>query len=162
MSEMELLSCVIASNAAATTRRGGANCSSVPMGYVILPTGEVDFDPDEQARFVVKLVFDKFEELGSIYGMCSLADPTRHPASDPTQGRAEKGQLEWRRPSIPTLAQVLRHPIYAGAYAVRSAARRPNGRSTPGHRYRPWVPMEQWKVLIKDRLPAYISWMLQP
>ena len=22
----------------------------VPMGYVILPTGEVDFDPDEQAR----------------------------------------------------------------------------------------------------------------
>ena len=24
--------------------------------------------------------------------------------------------------------------------------------------YRPWVPMEQWKVLIKDRLPADSSW----
>src|SRR5205807_775733 len=42
---------------------------SVPMGYVILPTGEVNFDPDEQAREVVRLVFDKFEELGTIYGL---------------------------------------------------------------------------------------------
>ena len=42
---------------------------AVPMGYVILPTGEVDFDPDEQARDVVRLVFDKFDELGSIYGL---------------------------------------------------------------------------------------------
>ena len=32
----------------------------VPMGYVILPTGEVAFDPDQQARSVVHLIFDKF------------------------------------------------------------------------------------------------------
>ena len=42
---------------------------SVPMGYVILPTGEVDFDPDEQARNVMHMVFDKFDEIGSIYGL---------------------------------------------------------------------------------------------
>jgi hypothetical protein len=42
---------------------------SVPMGYVILPTGEVDFDPDEQARNVMQTVFEKFDELGSIYGL---------------------------------------------------------------------------------------------
>lgn len=39
----------------------------VPCGYVKLPSGEVAFDPDEQARSVVQLVFDKFDELGSIY-----------------------------------------------------------------------------------------------
>ena len=41
---------------------------SVPLGYVILPTGEVDFDPDEQAREVIRLIFDKFDELGTLYG----------------------------------------------------------------------------------------------
>src|SRR5438876_290286 len=35
----------------------------VPMGYVLLPTGEVALDPDEQARDVVRLVFDKFDKL---------------------------------------------------------------------------------------------------
>jgi DNA invertase Pin-like site-specific DNA recombinase len=131
---------------------------SVPMGYVILPTGEVEFDPDEQARFVVKLVFDKFQELGSIYGMFHWL--IQHDIQLPIRPRTgpKKGQLEWRRPSIPTLAQMLRHPIYAGAYAYGRRPAAPNGRSTPGKRYRPWVPMEQWKVLIKDRLPAYITW----
>ncbi len=40
----------------------------VPMGYVILPNGKVDFDPDEQARDVIRLVFEKFNEIGTIYG----------------------------------------------------------------------------------------------
>jgi DNA invertase Pin-like site-specific DNA recombinase len=42
---------------------------SVPVGYVILPNGKVDFDPDEQAREVMRLIFDKFDELGTIYGL---------------------------------------------------------------------------------------------
>jgi hypothetical protein len=41
----------------------------VPRGYIKLPSGAVVFDPDEQARSVVQLVFDKFDELGSIYGV---------------------------------------------------------------------------------------------
>jgi DNA invertase Pin-like site-specific DNA recombinase len=131
---------------------------SVPRGYVILPTGEVDLDPDEQARTVIGLVFDKFDELGSIYGTFHWL--IRHDIQLPVRARtgAKKGQLEWRRPSIPSLAQLLHHPIYAGAYAY---PRRPvdrKGSFSHGGSYRPWVPMEQWKVLIKNRLPAYISW----
>jgi len=131
---------------------------AVPMGYVILPTGEVDLDPDEQARGVIHLAFDKFDELGSIYGLFHWM--IRHDIKLPVRARtgAKKGQLEWRRPSIVSLAQMLRHPIYAGAYAY---GRRPTDRKgtfSPSNRYRPWVPMEQWKVLLKDHLPAYISW----
>jgi DNA invertase Pin-like site-specific DNA recombinase len=131
---------------------------SVPMGYVILATGEVDFDPDEQAREVMQLVFDKFKELGTIYGVFHWL--LQHDIKMPVRARtgAKKGQLTWNRPSIPTLAQVLRHPIYAGAYAFGRRPKVANGRCSPGNRYRPWVPMEQWKVLIKDRLPAYITW----
>jgi DNA invertase Pin-like site-specific DNA recombinase len=130
----------------------------VPMGYMILPTGEVDFDADEQAREVVQLVFDKFAEYGSIYGLFHWL--IRNDIQMPVRARtgAKKGQLDWRRPSIPTLAQVLRHPIYAGAYVY---GRRPVDRKrnlATAKQYRPWAPMDQWKVLIKDRLPAYISW----
>jgi DNA invertase Pin-like site-specific DNA recombinase len=130
----------------------------VPMGYVILPTGQVDYDPDEQARSVMHLVFDKFEELGSIYGVFHWL--IRHDIRLPVRplSGAQQGQLAWRRPSIPTLAQVLRHPIYAGAYTYGRRPGDPKRQFSPGKTYRPWVPMDQWKVLLKDRLPAYITW----
>ncbi len=129
----------------------------VPMGYVILPTGEVDFDPDEQAREVMRLIFDKFDELGTIYGLFRwlIRNAVRLPVRP--QSGAKKGQLDWRRPSIPTLAEILHHPIYAGAY---SFGRRPVDprRKFSKSSYRAWAPMEEWKVLRKDRLPAYITW----
>jgi len=130
----------------------------VPMGYVILPTGGVDFDPDEQARNVMQLVFDKFDEIGSIYGLFHWL--IQHDIQLPVRARtgAKKGQLEWHRPSIVSLAQVLRHPIYAGAYSYGRRPADPKRRFSPSSKYRPWVPMEQWKVLIKDHLPAYITW----
>ncbi len=130
---------------------------SVPVGYVILPTGEVDFDPDEQARDVIRLVFDKFEELGTVYGLFHWL--IRHDIQLPIrpQRGAKKGQLDWRRPSICTLANVLAHPIYAGAYSFGRQSADPKHRLS-STKYRPRVPMEEWKVLLKDRLPAYISW----
>ena len=39
----------------------------VPIGYVKSPSGEVMQEPDEQARGIVQLVFDKFEELGTVW-----------------------------------------------------------------------------------------------
>ena len=89
----------------------------VPMGYVIVPNGAVAFDPDEQAQSVVRLVFDKFDEIGSIYGL--MHDLVRNRVALPIRGRcgAKKVELEWRRPTLSTLCQLLHHPIYAGAYA---------------------------------------------
>ena len=138
--------------------RRGELFHRVPMGYVISPAGEVELDPDEQARDVVRMVFDKFAEFGSIYGLFHWL--IQHDIRLPVRARAgaKKGQLDWRRPSIPTLAQMLRHPIYAGAYAYGRRPIDPAGRSSTGRPRRPWVPMERWRVLIKDRLPAYITW----
>lgn len=130
---------------------------SVPVGYVILPTGEVDFDPDEQAREVMRLIFDKFDELDTIYGLFhwlihnNIRLPIR-PQSGP-----KKGQLDWRRPNICTLANILAHPIYAGAYSFGRRSSDPKRKFSPT-KYRPRLPMEQWRVLHQGRLPAYISW----
>jgi DNA invertase Pin-like site-specific DNA recombinase len=131
----------------------------VPMGYVILPNDEVAFDPDEQARAVIQMVFDKFDQIGTIYGL--MHDLVRNGIALPIRLRtgSKKGELEWRRPSLPTLCQLLHHPIYAGAYAYGRRPCDPKAKySAQKNRGKKWKPMAEWKVLIKDRLPAYITW----
>lgn len=132
---------------------------SVPRGYILLPTGKVDFDPDEQARSVMHLLFDKFDELGTCRSLfCwlihnSVSLPVR-PRSGP-----HAGQREWRRPYYSGLLMTLHNPMYAGAYAY---GRRPEDQKrnygTGKSRKGSWLPMEQWQVLIRDHLPACISW----
>jgi hypothetical protein len=85
----------------------------------------------------------------------------RHGIRMPVRARTgtNKGHLDWRRPSIHSLAQTFHHPIYAGAYAY--GRRLPGSSSAGGSREKrggTWVPMTEWKVLLKDQLPAYITW----
>ncbi len=130
----------------------------VPLGYLKLPTGEVVLDPDEQARAVVQLLFDKFMELGTIYGLFRYLVRNKIRLGMRIQDGPRRGQLEWRRPTTPTLNSVLHNPIYAGTYAygrTPSASRRKAGRGQPGRRF---LPMSEWKVLLHGRLPAYITW----
>ena len=131
----------------------------VPTGYVKLSTERVEFDPDEQVREVIRLIFDKYDEIGTAWGVFHyLVRNNIKLGFRPFHG-ANRGNLEWRRPVLLTVFQILRHPIYAGAYAygrrphkrVRTAA---GDRTSAGN----WVPMEQWKVLKRDCLPAYITW----
>jgi DNA invertase Pin-like site-specific DNA recombinase len=139
--------------------RRGAFFNHVPIGYVFLPSGGVAFDPDLQVQAVVQLVFDKFDELGSAQGVLRyLASHNVRLGVRPIAG-PHKGELEWRRPNQGTVLSMLHHPIYAGVYSYgrhptdprrKVAGRRSTGRTSP--------PMETWDVLLKDHLPAYISW----
>ncbi len=131
----------------------------VPFGYVRLATGEVVLDPDEQARAVVQLLFDKFAELGTLYGLFRYLVRNKIRLGMRIQNGPQRGELAWRRPALPTLNQVLHNPIYAGAYAygrrASIAQRRAAGQGQPRRR---WLPPSEWKVLLRDRLPAYITW----
>jgi hypothetical protein len=131
----------------------------VPTGYIKLSSDRIDLDPDEQVREVVRLIFDKYDELGTAWGVFHyLVRNHIRLGFRPFHG-PHRGELEWRRPVLLTIFQILRHPIYAGAYAY---GRRPHKRvrTAVGERTTvgPWVPMEQWKVLKLDCLPAYITW----
>lgn len=147
-------------------RRGALNKAQrgelfhgVPFGYVILASGEVAFDPDEQAQHVVRLVFEKFDQIGSIYSLFHWL--VRHEINLPIRAQKgrNKGELQWRRPSLGTLCQMLHHPIYAGAYAYGRRPHDPKAKYTTSAKHRRrWKPQEEWLVLIKDRLPAYITW----
>jgi DNA invertase Pin-like site-specific DNA recombinase len=131
----------------------------VPMGYVRVGKNAVEFDPDEQARDVMHLIFDTFDDIGSLYGLFQYL--IRHNIRLPVRAPSgpNKGQLDWRRASLPTLSQVLHHPMYAGAYAHGRRPRDPKSAYPNGRRrVHNWLPMEQWRVLIKDHVPAYIPW----
>src|SRR5258708_35057872 len=47
----------------------GALFHNVPTGYVKLSTEQVEMDPDEQVRDVIRLIFDKYDELGTVLGV---------------------------------------------------------------------------------------------
>lgn len=131
----------------------------VPTGYVKLSTERVEFDPDEQVREVIRLIFDKYDEIGTAWGVFHYLIRNHIKLGFRPFHGPNRGNLEWRRPVLLTVYQILRHPIYAGAYAY---GRRPRKRLRTASEDRTsagnWVPMEQWKVLKRDCLPAYISW----
>ena len=132
----------------------------LPRGYLRGADGSVMFDPDEQVQATIRLVFTLFERLGSVWGVLRyLVD---HDLRLPDRRRTVlgKGELEWRRPNRVTLVDMLHHPIYAGVYVYgrRSvqAARRQPGRPATGRRR--GHDLETGVIVLRDRIPAYISW----
>ena len=134
--------------------RRGELALPLPIGYVRRPSGEVVFDPDEQAQHVVRLVFRKFEDLGTVNAV--LRDLATHEIQ---LGVRVRGELEWHRPNRTILQYLLKNPVYAGAYAfgrrqVDPRKKRP-GRPSTG---RVVMEPQDWVVLQQDHHPAYISW----
>ena len=97
--------------------RRGALSFALPIGYVHNASGEVVYDPDAQVQHVVRLIFRKFEELGTLHAL--LRYLVQHDIQLGVRLREGpvKGPLEWRRPNRMTLQNMLKHPLYAGAYA---------------------------------------------
>ena len=130
---------------------------NLPRGYVRTPAGAIALDPDEQVQATIRLVFDVFERRRTINGVLRyLVDHQVHLPYRVRSGAAT-GELEWHRPNRYTLAEMLRNPIYAGAYAYgrRSVDAR---RQVPGRPGTGRAAAGEPAVLLKDRLPAYISW----
>src|SRR5258707_8770237 len=127
---------------------------AVPLGYLKTPAGEVIREPDEQARGMIHLVFDKFDELGSAYAVFRYLVVNDLRLGFRRQRGGRIGELEWRPPSHAPILSILRHPIYAGAYAYglhRAGTKDPaTGRAQGGK----WVvPPAEVPLLIRDRLP---------
>jgi DNA invertase Pin-like site-specific DNA recombinase len=132
---------------------------TVPCGYLKLPHGEVVLDPDEQVRATVQLIFDKFAELGSFGKVYAYLRRNRISVGCRVHQGPRRGDLVWRPVSRALLGRMLHHPIYAGAYSYGRRRVDPKRTAAAGGKVRMrHVPMAEWKVLQRDRFPAYISW----
>jgi DNA invertase Pin-like site-specific DNA recombinase len=155
--ELHLLKQRMLAGKQAKARRGEL-AIALPTGYVRRPSGEAALDPDEQVQTVVRLVFAKFAELGTLHGVLHwLVD---HDVQLGMRLRAgpDKGELVWRRPNRMTLQNILHSPVYAGIYAYGRRRVDPRrqlpGRPSTGRVVR--AP-DQWLVAIPGVLPAYIT-----
>jgi len=142
----------------AKARRGELGMR-LPMGYMIRPSGEIIKDIDEQAQSVIHLVFELFDRFSTINGV--LRYLVKHNIYMPYReiSGLKKGDLVWRRPNRVTLGNLFHHPMYTGSYVYGrrpiDPRRKKPGRPSTG---RTTAKPEEWAVLIKDKLPAYITW----
>jgi DNA invertase Pin-like site-specific DNA recombinase len=139
--------------------RRGEWLGQVPPGYVVGPDAKLQFDPDEQARHVVEMVFAQFAALGSLSGLLRyLRQHQVQLPSRPASG-ADRAQLQWHTPQRETLRQMLRRPAYAGAYTWGRRSVDPT-RARPGRRGSGRVERapQDCAVFLRDNHPAYISW----
>lgn len=139
--------------------RRGELTFALPVGYVWTADGALSFDPDEQVQEVVRLIFRKFTELGTLGGLLRYLARNNIQLGVRIREGPGKGNLVWRRPNRMILQMMLKHPLYAGAYVY---GRRQNDarRKRPQHPQSGRVVMERddWHVLLPDHGPAYIAW----
>lgn len=134
----------------------GTYRQSLPTGLVRLEDGQVVKNPDVHVRRTIKLVFERFEELGTAQKvMRSLKEdglllPRRQVAG------LQAGELLWKLPSVDAVYGILHNPAYAGAFAYGRTGANPDRR--PGRSDRIRLPIDQWATIHQGVYPAYISW----
>jgi len=137
----------------------GEYIQHLPTGLVHGEDGRVEFDPDEQIRRVIALVFSTFAELGS--GMKVLRYFKQHHIFLPRHQTSglHKGEVLWKEPTESMIVEIIRNPAYAGAFVYGRRRTEPMLRK-PGHRGSGVVrkPLEEWVTIQHGVYPAYISW----
>lgn len=136
--------------------RRGELALRLPVGYIREPeTARVLKDPNREVHGAVDLVFKTFLEHRSA---CRVVRIFREQGIMVPR-RRYGDTIAWRPPTIASIISFLSNPAYAGAFVygrrrtVREAA--PDGHLKAKQQR---LPIEEWRVVIKDRYPTYIDW----
>lgn len=135
--------------------RRGELVARVAVGYRKNAHGVFEKTPDLRVQQAIALVFDKCLELGSARQV--LLSLREHGIQVPVN-RNHQGDVEWKPPTASWVYQILRNPVYAGAYAYgRSALETVLIDGEPRRRVRP-RDRDAWMVLLRDHHEGYIDW----
>jgi DNA invertase Pin-like site-specific DNA recombinase len=125
---------------------------ALPAGLLRQDDGIVVKDPDRAVQHALGLVFQTFLERRSasqvvrLFRDQGLRLPRRH----------RNCETVWRTPTVAAVIAILRNPAYAGPFAYgKTQSQVPPGGGRPQQRRQ---PLCQWKVIVHDRYPAYITW----
>jgi DNA invertase Pin-like site-specific DNA recombinase len=126
---------------------------TLPTGLVRDASGQVFKHPNREVQSRLGVVFETFLQQKSASKVVRFFKD--HDLTIPR--RDDQGDIRWRVATEAAVCSILKHPAYAGAYTYGRT--RSMGRQGPGKTglQKP-VPREQWKVCIRDKYPAYISW----
>lgn len=131
---------------------------SVPIGYVWHREMGLGLDPDIRLQQVIRLVFERFRQLGSARQthLSLTAEGVIFPR--PSDGK-RLTSFNWTPIRYRNVIALLKNPFYAGAYVYGKSEKRielvdGRARKSYGH----GKPAEAWDVVIRDHHEAYIDW----
>ncbi|MCC6262116.1 MAG: recombinase family protein [Bryobacterales bacterium] len=126
---------------------------ALPVGYERDELGRIVKQADQETQSRIELIFSTFLQEKSLGGVVryfnrrKLLIPRRNYNSD----------IIWKPPTCSAISSLLRNPTYAGAYTYGRTRHVPQDAAPHKRRKRP-LEINEWKVLLQDRYPAYISW----
>jgi DNA invertase Pin-like site-specific DNA recombinase len=131
----------------------GELAQMLPVGLVRDPSRVVVKDPDIAVQERLVLVFELFLRVRSVAKVMRVLNGR----SLDLPRRDRHGDLRWARATLAAVAEILKNPAYAGAFVYgRTRLRRPAREGAlPQKAPR---PPEEWRIVVKDRYPAYIDW----
>lgn len=140
--------------------RRGALVLRLPVGFRRLRDGSVVFDPDEQVRATLQLLFTQFSQLQAARAVQRYFLTHGVPMPRYVQCGLDAGQLVWVRPTYQMIQQVLTNPVYAGLFVygrrVQQAQPSADPSASPAmHTHRRL--QEEWEIVVPDVYPAYLS-----
>ena len=129
----------------------------LPVGFVWGDKdGEVCFHQDEAVCGMIRTVFARFAELGSVRRVWlwlrseGLLLPLR---------TGPGGEVRWVDPSYIAIYHVLTNPVYAGAYAYGKSRHQVTLDASGARKKRVRkLPQSQWSVLITNHHQGFIDW----
>ena len=129
----------------------------LPVGYQKADDGRCEKDPDLRIQHAVRLVFDKFAQLGSARQV--LLWFRQEGVKLPVLEYGPHGRsVVWKLPVYSTILRFLQNPIYAGAYAFGKTCTRSEIEEGALVKRSCRRPQEEWEVLIQNHHEGYISW----
>jgi DNA invertase Pin-like site-specific DNA recombinase len=125
---------------------------TLPVGLVRDPSGVVVKDPNLEVQERLSLLFETFLKVRSVAKV--MRELNRRGLELPRRDR--HGDLTWASATTSAVAAILRNPAYAGAFVYgRTRLRKPSDGKSAMKAAR---PIEEWRIVVKDRYPAYIDW----
>lgn len=127
----------------------------LPVGFIYDNESNVVLDPDIQVQRAIRLLFDTFRRTGSA---CAVTREFREKGLlFPRKVRTgpNKGEITWGPLVHHRVRLMLHNPRCAGAFSYGKCR---NRKSPDGKLCQTRLPREEWKVLILDAHPGYISW----
>ncbi len=126
---------------------------TLPTGLIRNEQGIVYKDPHQGIQKCIDMIFSNFLRLRSACKVLQYFN--EQGLCIPRRDRF--GDLVWKKPTVSAILSILKNPAYAGAF-VYGKTRSTGLNLSKGKASSKKLSMDQWKIIVRDKYPGYISW----